>query len=109
MVIMLIVTIILMVVFIALAVLFYFGKGAMLIAGFNTMSEEEKKKINVKALTRFMSLLMVIQVFALIFWLLFSIFEIQPLLWVGIGIMLVSLLFGIIYVNKSKRFKNQEE
>ena len=43
-----IVSIVFAVLFLLLAVVFLMGKGDMLIAGYNTASEEEKKKINIR-------------------------------------------------------------
>ena len=36
--------------FIVLAIVFYLGKGDKLIAGYNTASEEERKKVNIQRL-----------------------------------------------------------
>ena len=46
--------------FIVLALVFLMGKGDMLIAGYNTASEEERKEINIKRLRIVMAGLMVI-------------------------------------------------
>ena len=55
-----IVLILVEVMFITLSVLFFMGKGKNLIAGYNTMSKEEKEKYDEKKLLRsmgFMSLI----------------------------------------------------
>ena len=41
--------------FIVLAIVFYLGKGDKLIAGYNTASEEERKKVNIHRLRLLMS------------------------------------------------------
>lgn len=41
--------------FIFLAIVFYLGKGDKLIAGYNTASEEERKKVNIQRLRILMS------------------------------------------------------
>ena len=41
--------------FIVLAIVFYLGKGDKLIAGYNTASEEERKKVNIQRLRILMS------------------------------------------------------
>ena len=46
--------------FIVLAVIFLIGKGDMLIAGYNTASEEERKTIDIKRLRIVMAVLMVV-------------------------------------------------
>ena len=48
------------VMFLVLAVIFLMGKGDMLIAGYNTASEEERKTIDIKRLRIVMAVLMVI-------------------------------------------------
>ena len=46
--------------FIVLAIILLMGKGDKLIAGYNTASEEERKKIDIKRLRIVMAILMVI-------------------------------------------------
>ena len=46
-----IVSIVFAVMFLVIAVIFLMGKGDMLIAGYNTASEEERKTIDIKRLT----------------------------------------------------------
>lgn len=48
------------VLFIVLAVIFLMGKGDMLIAGYNTASEEERKTVNIHRLRLLMAIMMVI-------------------------------------------------
>ena len=55
-----IVSILFAVVFIVLAVVFLMGKGDKLIAGYNTASEEERAKVDIKRLRIVMAILMVI-------------------------------------------------
>ena len=47
-------------IFIVLAIILLIGKGDMLIAGYNTASEEERKKVDIKRLRIVMAILMVI-------------------------------------------------
>ena len=55
-----IVCIVFAIMFLVLAVIFLMGKGDMLIAGYNTASEEERKTIDIKRLRIVMAVLMVI-------------------------------------------------
>ena len=55
-----IISIVFAVMFLVLAVIFLMGKGDMLIAGYNTASEEERKTIDIKRLRIVMAILMVI-------------------------------------------------
>ena len=48
--------------FIFLAIVFYLGKGDKLIAGYNTASEEERKKVNIQRLQRLRILMSCISV-----------------------------------------------
>ena len=48
------------VLFVVLAIIFYLGKGDKLIAGYNTASEEERKKVNIQRLRILMSCISVI-------------------------------------------------
>ena len=86
-------------------IVFSAGKGAGLIAGYNTASAQEKSKINEKVLCRAMA---VIMFFMSGSWALVGFgaqFGIDWLKWVGgIGFGL-SLILGLIYVNTSKKIK----
>ena len=53
-------SIIFFILFIVLAIILLMGKGDMLIAGYNTASEEERNKIDIKRLRIVMAILMVI-------------------------------------------------
>ena len=46
--------------FIVLAIIFLMGKGDMLIAGYNTASEEERKEVNIHRLRLLMTIICVI-------------------------------------------------
>ena len=53
-------SIIFFILFIVLAIILLMGKGDMLIAGYNTASEEERKTLDIKRLRIVMAILMVI-------------------------------------------------
>ena len=53
-------SVIMSILFIILAVIFLMGKGDKLIAGYNTASEEEKSKVNIKRLRLLMAIICVI-------------------------------------------------
>ena len=98
---------ILLILFIVFGVVFLRGKGANLIAGYNTSSPTQKAKTDEKALCRFMGKSM----FALAFcWLILSvgsIFEISILLKLGFGLFFLAVVFMIIYCNTGKRFEKK--
>ena len=53
-------SVVMSVIFIVLAIIFLMGKGDKLIAGYNTASEEEKSKVNIKRLRLLMAVICVI-------------------------------------------------
>lgn len=53
-------SVIMSIIFIVLAIIFLMGKGDKLIAGYNTASEEEKSKVNIKRLRLLMAIICVI-------------------------------------------------
>ena len=92
-----------------LGVVFSMGRGAFLIAGYNTASKAEKAKYDEKALCRFMGKLM----FALagcqcamglgLFW------TKMWLYWAGLAAFLAVILGGVIYANTGNRFQKKSK
>ena len=81
------------------------GKGAFLIAGYNTASQEEKARYDKKALCRFMGRLMfamagcwgVVAAGSLLAW---------PQLYnLGIGLFLAVVFGGVVYTSTGRRFR----
>ena len=91
--------------FFALGLMFRAGKGAFLIAGYNTMSEKEKAAYDEKALCRSMGKLMFLlgACFAVVT--AAAIMEIMWLMWTGMGVFLVIIAVDVIYANTGNRFK----
>ena len=95
--------------FFLLGVLFSMGKGAFLIAGYNTASKAEKEKYDEKALCRFMGKLMfglagcqcimALGLFLAGMW----------LFWVGMAAFLAVTFGGVIYANTSGRFLKKKQ
>lgn len=90
--------------FIILGIVFSCGKGAFLIAGFNTMPKEEQEKYDTAALCRFMGKLMFALCFSMIFWLLSVLLHIEALFVIGLILFFVFIFIGLIYMNTGKRF-----
>ena len=87
-------------VFLFLGILFWNGKGAFLIAGYNTSSKKEKNK-----LCRFMGKFMFLLAAC---WLVIAsseIFKTMVLYWIGLGLFMVAIIAGIVYANTGDRFK----
>lgn len=93
------------VLFIVLGIVFASGKGAGLIAGYNTASPEEKAKIDEKKLLKAMSVFMFVLAGCFIVSASSEIFHLKLLIWIGQALFVVALIAGIIYMNKKDRFK----
>ena len=88
-----------------LGILFSKGKGAFLIAGYNTAGPEEKKDYDEKALCRFMGKLMfaIGGCYSLIA--LGTFLEQMALTWAGIWLILSLVIWAVIYANTENRFR----
>lgn len=91
--------------FLLLGFLFSRGKGAGLIAGYNTASPAEKAKYDEKKLCKATAKLM----FALAAcWLVIAsseLFKTLTLLWVGLALFFVVVIVGIVLMNTGNRVK----
>lgn len=90
--------------FIALGIMFINGKGAFLIAGYNTMSQEEKAKYDAVALCKFMGKMMFALSFSMVFWAVSEAYEIIWLFYFGLVLFIAIVIFMLIYVNVGNRF-----
>lgn len=100
-----IVSLFVLVLFLILAIVFSKGKGAFLIAGYNTLPDKEKEKYNEAELCKFMGKMMYGICFSILLWILSDIFEIQILLVIGVVLFVALILFLLIYANTGNRFK----
>ena len=96
---------IIIVVFVLLGVLFLSGKGAGLIAGYNTSSSQEKAKYDEKALCRFMGKFMFVLAACWVLALVSAVLGRMALLWIGQVLFIVIIIAGVIYANTGNRFK----
>lgn len=99
----LIIHIIIILVFLLLGILFRKGKGAFLIAGYNTASRAQKEKIDKDKLCRYMSTLMFVLAAC---WAVIACCEIFGkvwLLWVGFSAFLLAAIIGVIFMNTGNR------
>lgn len=90
-----------------LAVYLSQGKGAFLIAGYNTMPKEEKAKYDEVALCKFMGKILYGICFSLVLLSLSEWLEIPALLWMGIALMIGLIVFTLVYSNTGNRFRQQ--
>lgn len=100
---------IIIIVFIGLGFVLMRGKGACLIAGYNTMPEDEKAKYDVIALCKFMGKMMFLFAFSMVFWVFSEILEQNWLFVVGIILFIGTMLFLLIYTNTKNRFKHKQD
>lgn len=95
------------VLFVVLGIVFLCGKGAFLIAGYNPLPSKEEAKVDEAKLTKFMGKLM----FALAAcWLVIAsseIFRTILLLWIGLGLSLLTAIAGAAYANTGDRFRRR--
>lgn len=100
-----IITSLIMLLFIGMGILLSQGKGAFLIAGYNTMSKEEQEKYDVLALCKFMGKMMFLFAFSMGFWILGEIYESTTLFIVGTVIFLAVTAIMLVFMNTNNRFK----
>ena len=85
---------------VVLGITFFCGKGAFLIAGYNTSPKEEKSHIDEKLLCRFMGKLMFLLAGC---WLVLALGGI--FLYVGLILFFIVLVGAIVYANTGNRFQ----
>lgn len=90
--------------FFSVGVVFFNGKGAFLIAGLNTMTENEKKKYDTFAVCRFMGKMMFSLSASMIFWLIAVVYNKDFLFVIGFILFMAITIFGVIYMNIDNRF-----
>ncbi|MBR3706927.1 MAG: DUF3784 domain-containing protein [Firmicutes bacterium] len=91
--------------FIVLGSVFMSGKGAWLIAGYNTSSAYEKSRTDEKALCRFMGRSMFVLAACWIPICLSAVIDKMWLLWAGLGLFFIAVMVIVIYANTGNRFK----
>ena len=101
----LIIHIVMMTLFIVLGSVFMSGKGAWLIAGYNTSSAYEKSRTDEKALCRFMGRSMFVLAACWIPVCLSAVIDKMWLLWAGQGCFLATVIIIVVYANTGNRFR----
>ena len=98
-----------MLVFLLLGLVFSRGKGAFLIAGYNTASRAEKEKYDEKALCRFMGRLMFALAGTWVPIALSALVDRMWLLWLGLGLFFAVCIGGVVYMNTGRRFEKKKK
>ena len=100
---MFIVSLVVAALFVLLGVLFARGKGADLIAGYNTLSPREKEKYDKEKLCKTMSKMMFLLAATWAVAALGEVFHANALCWTGIALFLAVAIGGAIYMNTGDR------
>ena len=103
----LVICVVLAVGFIALGIVHCTGRGAILIAGYNTMSPDEKAGWNQKQLCAATGKLMFATSLYLLFIGLVIYLDVFWPLYVSIPIVFAAVIAWVVYINKSPKFKQQ--
>lgn len=93
------------VLFLILGIVFMTGKGAGLIAGYNTASKAEKEKIDKKKLCRYVGTLMFLFAGCFLILLISALSGQMWLLWLGLILFVGIAIGGVIYINTGNRLK----
>lgn len=83
------------------------GHGADLIAGYNTAPAAERAKWNEKALCRATGILLLLMVGSMELTCVGAVLDVTALTWGGLVLMAVLTVVGLLYINKSRRFKRE--
>lgn len=81
------------------------GKGAMLIAGYNTLPKEEKEKYDEVALCKATGKLILSFIFPIALLTLGGLFQLTVLVIAGGVLLGILIVFGLIYMNTGDRYK----
>ena len=93
--------------FAILGIVFFCGKGTFLIAGYNTASPEEKARYDEKALCHTMGWMMCACAASFGVLMLSDALKSITLMWIGLALFFVFIVFGVIYMNTSKKVKRK--
>ena len=92
-------------IFLILGIVFFCGKGAVLIAGYNTAKANEKKKYDEKALCRSVGVMMFAMAACTLISAVTIVYDNFFPSWFGCALFPVVAVIGIIYVNLSSKVK----
>lgn len=100
-----IILIVIILLFSGLTILFFSGRGVMLIAGYNTSSLEERAKVNEVNLCKDMGKMMLGITFSLVFYIPGVLYNKDSYFIFGTVLMLIVLIIGMIYMNTGNRYE----
>lgn len=88
-----------------LAIIFLLGKGAFLIAGYNTSSKQEKEKYDTKSLCRFMGKVCLVLAAMFSLTVIGTLYAVPWMIPVGISLFFATVIAVIVYANTGNRFE----
>lgn len=101
----LIIHIIIAVIFVILGIVFSKGKGAFLIAGYNTSSSEEKARYDKLALCKFVGKIMFSMAVCFLIIAVSDLIDSMIPCWIGLSLFLGVAVFAVVYANTNNRFR----
>lgn len=97
------------VIFVFLGIMLSLGKFSFLIAGFNTLTKEEKEKYDVKSLCKFMGKIMFLIAFSVALPLIGEKYNIEGMIYLTPICIVGLVIFAVFYANTGNRFENKVE
>lgn len=97
-----------MLLFLTMSIFLLQGKGALLIAGYNTMSAEEKAKYDEVALCKATGKMMLVITFSMALIFIGEFFQLNWLVVAGISLMIAIIIGGVIYMYTGNRYEIQK-
>lgn len=101
-------TLFLSILFFIFAIFLSNGKGAFLIAGYNTMSESEKEKFDELAFCKFFGKCMFGLSFSILLWAVSQMLDIQVLFIIDLILFWGIIMFLLVYSNTGDRFMKKD-
>jgi len=95
--------------FVVLGIIFSQGKGAWMIAGYNTASKATKASYDVKALLQFMSKFMFVLAGCWVVISFGALYQNDGVVQAGLVLFIVVILAALIYMNTGGRFKKKTQ
>lgn len=93
--------------FLIFAIILSKGKGASLLAGYNTMPDSEKAQYDEVAMCKFMGKIMYGISFSTLLFALSELLENQIIFIIGLILFLSLIIFALVYSNTGDRFKKK--
>ena len=93
------------VLFVILGLVFRSGRGAFLIAGYNTASEKEKAETDERKLCKYMGRLMFLLAGCQLVMMSSQVFGKLWLLWLGLALFFLTAIGGVVFLNTGDRLK----